>query len=157
MPLSGRCGRTTRGRRLTARSGLEPNERPVGWLSGSCLLVRRAAFEQINGFDERYFMYMEDVDLGDRMGKAGWQNVYVPSAEMLHDKGHATGRDPANNLAAHHRSTYIYLADRHVGWRQRAAALGYAGRIGSAVPAGGARLAACRRAGDVTNPRKSTR
>jgi N-acetylglucosaminyl-diphospho-decaprenol L-rhamnosyltransferase len=92
---------------------LKPSERPVGWLSGSCLLLRRAAFEEVSGFDERYFMYMEDVDLGDRLGKAGWQNVYVPSAEILHDKGHATGRDPARNLAAHHASTYTFLADRH--------------------------------------------
>ncbi|HET9875777.1 MAG TPA: glycosyltransferase family 2 protein [Mycobacterium sp.] len=95
---------------------LEPSERPVGWLSGSCLLVRRAAFDAIGGFDERYFMYMEDVDLGDRLGRAGWLNVYVPSAEVLHHKGHATGRDPAGNLVAHHRSTYTYLADRHTGW-----------------------------------------
>ncbi|MDD7813460.1 glycosyltransferase family 2 protein [Mycobacterium sp. CSUR Q5927] len=95
---------------------LEPSERPVGWLSGACLLVRRAAFDQIGGFDERYFLYMEDVDLGDRLGKAGWLNVYVPSAEVLHQKGHATGKDPAANLAAHHRSTYTYLADRHPGW-----------------------------------------
>lgn len=95
---------------------LEPSERPVGWLSGACLLVRRAAFEQISGFDERYFLYMEDVDLGDRLAKAGWLNVYVPSAEVLHQKGHATGKDPARNLAAHHRSTYTYLADRHTGW-----------------------------------------
>jgi N-acetylglucosaminyl-diphospho-decaprenol L-rhamnosyltransferase len=92
---------------------LEPSERPVGWLSGSCLLLRRAAFDEVSGFDERYFMYMEDVDLGDRLGRAGWQNIYVPSAEILHDKGHATGRDPARNLAAHHRSTYTFLADRH--------------------------------------------
>jgi N-acetylglucosaminyl-diphospho-decaprenol L-rhamnosyltransferase len=91
----------------------EPSERPVGWLSGSCLLLRRAAFDQVSGFDERYFMYMEDVDLGDRLTKAGWENVYVPSAEILHDKGHATGRDPARNLAAHHSSTYTFLADRH--------------------------------------------
>jgi N-acetylglucosaminyl-diphospho-decaprenol L-rhamnosyltransferase len=97
---------------------LEPSERPVGWLSGSCLLVRRAAFDEVAGFDDRYFMYMEDVDLGDRMGKAGWQNIYVPGAEILHDKGHATGRDPARNLAAHHTSTYIYLADRHPRWWQ---------------------------------------
>src|ERR1700675_225979 len=47
---------------------LEPSERTVGWLSGSCLLVRRSAFSQIGGFDERYFMYMEDVDLGERLG-----------------------------------------------------------------------------------------
>jgi N-acetylglucosaminyl-diphospho-decaprenol L-rhamnosyltransferase len=94
----------------------EPSERAVGWLSGSCLLMRRAAFEQIGGFDERYFMYMEDVDLGDRLGRAGWLNVYVPDAEILHAKGHSTGRDPARNLAAHHRSTYLYLSDRHTGW-----------------------------------------
>jgi N-acetylglucosaminyl-diphospho-decaprenol L-rhamnosyltransferase len=95
---------------------LEPTERPVGWLSGSCLLVRRSAFGQVGGFDERYFMYMEDVDLGDRLGKAGWLSVYVPSAEVLHHKGHSTGSDPARHLAAHHRSTYIFLADRHSGW-----------------------------------------
>ena len=97
---------------------LEPSERPVGWLSGSCLLLRRQAFDAITGFDERYFMYMEDVDLGDRLTGAGWLNVYAPSAEVLHDKGHSTGRDPARNLAAHHTSTYTFLADRHSGWRQ---------------------------------------
>ena len=96
----------------------KPSERTVGWLSGSCLLVRRKAFDQIGGFDERYFMYMEDVDLGDRFGRAGWVNVYAPSAEILHDKGHATGRDPARNLAAHHKSTWTYLSDRHIGWRR---------------------------------------
>ncbi len=112
---------------------LEPSERPVGWLSGSCLLVRRAAFEQIGGFDERYFMYMEDVDLGDRFGKAGWLNIYVPTAEVLHHKGHATGRESARNLAAHHKSTYIYLADRHAGWRR--APLRWAIRAGLATRA----------------------
>ena len=95
----------------------EPTERPVGWLAGSCLLVRRSAFSQIGGCDERYFMYMEDVDLGDRLGKAGWLSVYVPSAEVLHHRGHSTGHDPASHLAAHHKSTYLFLADRHSGWR----------------------------------------
>ncbi|MDT5333178.1 MAG: N-acetylglucosaminyl-diphospho-decaprenol L-rhamnosyltransferase [Mycobacterium sp.] len=113
---------------------LEPSERPVGWLSGSCLLLRRAAFEEVSGFDERYFMYMEDVDLGDRLGKAGWQNVYVPSAEILHDKGHATGRDPARNLAAHHTSTYTFLADRHP--RRWQAPLRWTIRIALAARAG---------------------
>lgn len=97
---------------------LEPSERPVGWLSGSCLLLKRQAFDRIGGFDERYFMYMEDVDLGDRLNRAGWDNIYVPSAEILHAKGHATGRDPARNLAAHHKSTYTFLADRHSRWWQ---------------------------------------
>ncbi|WP_077077352.1 glycosyltransferase family 2 protein [Mycobacterium numidiamassiliense] len=97
---------------------VEPSERPVGWLSGSCLLLRRSAFDQVGGFDERYFMYMEDVDLGDRLGKAGWLSVYVPTAEVLHHRGHSTGNDPESHLAAHHRSTYIFLADRNAGlWR----------------------------------------
>ncbi|MCV7421999.1 glycosyltransferase family 2 protein [Mycobacterium yunnanensis] len=115
---------------------LEPSERPVGWLSGSCLLLRREAFDAIGGFDERYFMYMEDVDLGDRLAAAGWQNVYVPSAEVLHDKGHSTGRDPARNLAAHHESTYTFLADRHsrrwqapLRWVIRAALAARAGLV----------------------------
>lgn len=95
---------------------LEPSERPVGWLSGSCLLLRRSAFEQVGGFDERYYMYMEDVDLGDRLGRAGWLSVYVPTAEVLHNKGHSTGRDPESYLAAHHESTYLFLADRFSGW-----------------------------------------
>jgi N-acetylglucosaminyl-diphospho-decaprenol L-rhamnosyltransferase len=94
---------------------LEPSERPVGWLSGSCLLLRRSAFDQVGGFDERYFMYMEDVDLGDRLGRAGWLSVYVPTAEVLHHRGHSTGHDPESHLAAHHKSTYIFLADRHSG------------------------------------------
>lgn len=113
---------------------MEPSERPVGWLSGSCLLLRKAAFDGIGGFDERYFMYMEDVDLGDRLLRAGWQNVYVPTAEILHDKGHATGRDPARNLAAHHESTYTFLADRHP--RPWQAPLRWAIRSALAVRAG---------------------
>ncbi|MFD3591920.1 glycosyltransferase family 2 protein [Nocardia sp. NPDC058640] len=94
------------------------SERVVGWLSGSCLLVRRAAFDTIDGFDSRYFMYMEDVDFGDRMGKAGWHNVFVPDAEVTHAKGHAAGRHPEIMLPAHHASAYRFQADRHPHWWQ---------------------------------------
>ncbi|GAB08730.1 dTDP-rhamnose--alpha-D-N-acetylglucosamine-diphosphoryl polyprenol, alpha-3-L-rhamnosyl transferase [Gordonia araii NBRC 100433] len=90
-------------------------ERPVGWLSGSCLLLRREAFDAVDGFDSRYFMYMEDVDLGDRLGRAGWQNVFVPSAEILHTKGHAASKNPELMLPAHHRSAYQFQADRNPG------------------------------------------
>ncbi|WP_242623305.1 glycosyltransferase family 2 protein [Pseudonocardia sediminis] len=97
----------------------EPAERTAGWLSGSCLLLRRAAFDSVDGFDSRYFMYFEDVDLGERIGKAGWQNVYVPSAEVVHLGGVSTGKPEvsARMLAEHHRSAYRYLADRHPGPR----------------------------------------
>jgi N-acetylglucosaminyl-diphospho-decaprenol L-rhamnosyltransferase len=90
-------------------------ERAAGWLSGSCVLLRREAFEAVNGFDTRYFMYFEDVDLGDRLGAAGWLNVYVPSAQITHIGGHSTEKVADKMLAAHHASAYRYLADRHRG------------------------------------------
>ena len=90
-------------------------ERTAGWLSGSCLLLRRAAFDAVGGFDENFFMYFEDVDLGDRLGRAGWQNVYVPAAEVVHLGGHATDKAPVAMLRAHHRSAYRYLAGRYRG------------------------------------------
>jgi N-acetylglucosaminyl-diphospho-decaprenol L-rhamnosyltransferase len=90
-------------------------EREAGWLSGSCLLMRRQAFDSVDGFDPRYFMYFEDVDLGDRLTKAGWQNVYVPSAEVMHIQGHSTAGSSNKMLAAHHESAYRYIADRHQG------------------------------------------
>ncbi|WP_028936643.1 glycosyltransferase family 2 protein [Pseudonocardia spinosispora] len=93
-------------------------ERDAEWLSGSCLLLRRTAFDSVSGFDSRYFMYFEDVDLGDRLARAGWRNRYVPSAEIVHTGGHATtahAEVSARMLAEHHRSAYRYLADRHPG------------------------------------------
>ena len=99
------------------QSDADLGERDAGWLSGSCLLLRRAAFDSVGGFDTRYFMYFEDVDLGDRLAKAGWRNRFVPSAEVVHAQGHAANRADvsARMLAAHHDSAYRYLADRHRG------------------------------------------
>ena len=94
-----------------------PVERTAGWLSGSCLLLRRDAFDEVGGFDPGYFMYFEDLDLGDRLGAAGWHNVYVPSAVVCHTGGHATSRDPARMAAEHHRSAWRYLSRRYSGWR----------------------------------------
>lgn len=93
-------------------------EREAGWLSGSCLLVRWDAFQQIGGFDERYFMYMEDVDLGDRFSRAGWSNVFCPEAIITHAKGHSTRAHAGAMLRAHHDSAYRFQADRHPQWWQ---------------------------------------
>jgi N-acetylglucosaminyl-diphospho-decaprenol L-rhamnosyltransferase len=94
-----------------------PTERAAGWLSGSCLVVRREAFEAIGGFDPGYFMYFEDLDLGERLGRAGWQNVYVPTATVTHTGGHATSRNPGDMAAEHHRSAWRYLSGHYPGWR----------------------------------------
>lgn len=94
-----------------------PVEGECGWLSGSALLVRREAFESVGGFDPKYFMYFEDVDLCDRLGRAGWSCIYVPSAVVEHSGGHATRRVPQVMQRAHHASAYRYLADRYRGAR----------------------------------------
>jgi N-acetylglucosaminyl-diphospho-decaprenol L-rhamnosyltransferase len=94
-----------------------PTEHAVGWLSGSCLLVRAEAFAGIQGFDPSYFMYFEDLDLGERFGRAGWLNVYVPDAVVTHQGGQATERDRSAMVAEHHRSAYRYLSRRYSGLR----------------------------------------
>ncbi|WP_019202580.1 glycosyltransferase family 2 protein [Tsukamurella sp. 1534] len=124
------------------QSEADVTERDAGWLSGSCLLVRPAAFDAIDGFDDRYFMYMEDVDFGDRLARAGWRNVYVPSAEIVHAKGHAAGRVPELMLPAHHESAYRFFADRHAG--PVAAPLRAAMKVGLAARSRIAVLAALR-------------
>ncbi|WP_018501500.1 glycosyltransferase [Parafrankia discariae] len=89
-----------------------PREMTAGWLSGSCQLLRREVFEGVGGFDESYFMFMEDVDLGRRIGLADRQLVYVPSAVVEHLGGHSTKRSSRKMVLAHHRSMIRYL------WRQ---------------------------------------
>jgi N-acetylglucosaminyl-diphospho-decaprenol L-rhamnosyltransferase len=93
----------------------EPRERPAGWLSGSCFLVDLAAFHAVGGFDPGYFMYFEDVDLGERLGRAGYLHVYAPSAVVVHEGGHATRREPHRMARVHHTSALRYLARQHPG------------------------------------------
>ena len=92
------------------------DEHAVGWLSGAFLFVRREAFEQVGGFDERYFMYFEDVDLGRNFGLSGWLNYYVPSAEVMHYGAMSTSKSARLMIKAHHRSAYQYLAKRYHPW-----------------------------------------
>lgn len=94
-----------------------PVEGPVDWLSGSCVLLRRAAFEQVGGFDPAYFMYAEDVDLCRRLADAGWERVLVPSSVVTHVGAHATRLHSRRMLAEHHRSLYRYLARQYAGPR----------------------------------------
>ncbi|MBX6391383.1 MAG: glycosyltransferase family 2 protein [Frankia sp.] len=92
-----------------------PREGTAGWLSGSVQLLRREAFEAVAGFDESYFMFMEDVDLNRRMGLAGWSCVYVPTAVVEHLGGHSTKRASRRMVIAHHRSMLRYLCRQYPG------------------------------------------
>lgn len=74
--------------------GLDPDQNhPVEILSGACMMVRKTVLDKTGGFDERFFMYAEDIDLSYRIQKAGFQNYYLASACILHFKGESTRRD----------------------------------------------------------------
>ncbi|WP_263729269.1 glycosyltransferase family 2 protein [Cellulomonas sp. SG140] len=92
-------------------------QRAAGWLSGACLVLRRRAFEQVGGFDEDYFMFFEDVDLGERLGAAGWVNLYAPQVAVTHIGGTSWRSRPAPMIRAHHASAWRYLSRRYTGWR----------------------------------------
>jgi N-acetylglucosaminyl-diphospho-decaprenol L-rhamnosyltransferase len=82
--------------------------RTVDWVSGACFLVRRSAWEVVGGFDQAYFMYLEDVDLCWRLGRAGWAVAYEPAAQVVHVQGVSADRHPYRMLLAHHVSMWRF-------------------------------------------------
>jgi N-acetylglucosaminyl-diphospho-decaprenol L-rhamnosyltransferase len=104
--------------RAYRREEHDPVEGLCGWLSGSCMLIRREAFEAVGGFDPSYFMFFEDVDLCERIGKAGWQIVYVPLARVEHVGGHSWRDQPGIMVKAHHASAIRYLTRKYDAWWQ---------------------------------------
>jgi N-acetylglucosaminyl-diphospho-decaprenol L-rhamnosyltransferase len=92
-----------------------PRRRDVGWLSGACVLVRRTAFVEAGGFDADYFMYFEDVDLGYRLGKLGYRNLYEPAAVVTHTGAHSTTAESTRMVTAHHDSARRFLNKKYSG------------------------------------------
>lgn len=88
--------------------------RAVDVVQGAFLLVRRAAFEKLGGFDERFFMYYEDVDLAYRARKAGWAAYYFAGAQAFHRGGGTTGKIPATRLSYWLTNRMRYV-DKHFG------------------------------------------
>lgn len=98
------------------QDGDHSGRRDAGWLSGACVLVRRDVYERLAGFDEGYFMYFEDVDLGWRIGRLGYRNVYEPEAVATHIGGTATQGSSERMRRAHHESAYRFLARKYSAW-----------------------------------------
>jgi N-acetylglucosaminyl-diphospho-decaprenol L-rhamnosyltransferase len=83
-------------------------ERSVDWVSGSSMLLRRAALDHVGLFDEGYFMYVEDLDLCTRMRGARWDVWFTPELEVTHIGGTAT-RGKRRMTLEHSRSMYRYF------------------------------------------------
>lgn len=75
------------GARGTTLRGRVSGPTRVGWLSGCACLVRAEAAREVGLFDERFFMYFEDVDWCYRFARAGWSVVYLPGPRVLHHRG----------------------------------------------------------------------
>lgn len=103
-------------RRYQADEMSDDAQRAAGWLSGSCLLVNRRLFDRLGGFDEGYFMYFEDVDLGARVSRAGYVNLYWPKSVVTHSGAHSTAQRAGAMERAHHTSAYRFVARKYYQW-----------------------------------------
>jgi len=80
----------------------------VDWVSGAAMLVPRRLFEQVGGFDGRFFMYWEDADLCLRLAQAGYKTYYVPSAVVEHRQGSCSRSAIWRTSVEFHKSVYRY-------------------------------------------------
>jgi GT2 family glycosyltransferase len=104
--------------------------RPVDWVSGAAMAMRRQTFERLGGFDENYFLYFEDVDLCRRAWREAIPVVYFPEARVEHLIGASSRRTPYRALAHRHRSMWLYYRRYHGRlWLDPLAWLGIFGRL----------------------------
>jgi N-acetylglucosaminyl-diphospho-decaprenol L-rhamnosyltransferase len=94
--------------------------RVVDWVSMSCMLIRRAALDEVGVLDESFFLYGEELDLCTRFNKVGWQVLFTPEVEVVHAVGVSTAQaDVRWRLREHSRGVYRYFAKHRArGWRR---------------------------------------
>ena len=111
--------------RMAARSGawahryverLVSAEREVDWVSGACLLVRRDAAMAAGLFDERYFLYEEDVDFCAALRARGGRVLFTPRAEIVHLRGRSRPTATGGG-ASHYDRSHVAFYEKHLpGW-----------------------------------------
>ncbi|MYC70230.1 MAG: glycosyltransferase [Gemmatimonadetes bacterium] len=87
-------------------------------LSGSCMMVRKAAMDQVGLLDEDYFMYGEDIDWCYRFHQAGWKIYYVPTTSIIHFRGESGRGVPLRILYRKSRAMSIFV-NKHMARRFR--------------------------------------
>jgi GT2 family glycosyltransferase len=85
----------------------------VDWVSGSCLLAKRIMLEKVGLLDERFYMYVEDVDLCYRAKKSGFSVFYFPQAVVIHHIGKSAEKKKMTMLLEHHRSMYYFYCKHY--------------------------------------------
>jgi len=85
----------------------------VDWAAGMFMLFRAQAFRDVGGFDDRFFLYYEDVDICARLWKAGWRVVHQPQARVVHDAQRASRRD--KQYMAWHAASMAKYFMKHLG------------------------------------------
>ena len=85
------------------------------WVAGMFMLFRTDLYQQMGGFDERYFLYYEDVDLCLRLRRAGYAVLYSSEVSIIHDSQRASWKKPRYALI-HASSMLRYLRRRHLGF-----------------------------------------
>jgi GT2 family glycosyltransferase len=86
------------------------------WVSGACLLVRRADAEAVGGLDERFFMYTEDVDFCAAVRARGRKVLFAPEVEVVHLRGRSAASAPTATKAAYRRSQIAFYEKHHPAW-----------------------------------------
>ena len=97
-------------------AAMTEREQSVDWVSGACLLVRRADAEAVGLFDERYFMYTEDVDFCAAMRARGRRILFMPSVEIVHLRGRSAAAVPEATKDAYIRSRIAFYQKHHPAW-----------------------------------------
>ena len=92
------------------------HEQFVDWVSGACLLVRRADAEAAGLLDERFFMYTEDVDFCAAIRARGRRVLFTPAAEIVHLRGRSRAAAPTATALAYRRSHLAFYEKHHPHW-----------------------------------------
>jgi GT2 family glycosyltransferase len=103
--------------RISARvEKMTQREQPVDWVSGACLMVRRAEAEAVGLLDERFFMYTEDVDFCAAIRARGRVVLFTPEVEIVHLRGRSAATAVAETAAAYARSRLAFYQKHRPFW-----------------------------------------